>query len=249
MTTSPLTISIPISSIPLLPKMSSVETCLPQIAIPLSSLVFSDSTIPSTSTVTTPPEVPIIKSVSELNEKLNSIVEHSNALSSIKWENLLTTHMETVEMLTSTNANVLEETTKTAQASKKKITEAKKKVNKLIHEVQEFMTDFRTSSDKSVADVNKVIEGFQTSLQSKKEALSSLRFRIQRDNDCLCTSFSERILRLQNDLDVVNKIMDALAEQDLGCYKKILRMHQSILQSINKKRFWFKGANLKSTKD
>ena len=75
------------------------------------------------------------------------------------------------------------------------------------------MTDFRTSSDKNVVDVNKVIEGFQISLQAEKEALYNLRFGIQRDNVDLHTSFSEGILQLQNDLAAENKIMDALAEQ------------------------------------
>nr|KAJ0208382.1 hypothetical protein LSAT_V11C500272790 [Lactuca sativa] len=99
----------------------------------------------------------------ELNKKLDSVLENSNAFSSTKWETLLTTHRATVEMLTLTNAHV--------------------------------------------------IEGFQTSLQVKKEALSVLRFGIQKGNVDPHTSFSERILRLQNDLATENKIMDALVEQ------------------------------------
>lgn len=61
--------------------------------------------------------------------------------------------------------------------------------------------------------MNKVIEGFQTSLQVKKEALSVLRFGIQKGNVDPHTSFSEQILRLQNDLATENKIIDALVEQ------------------------------------
>ncbi|CAI9302999.1 unnamed protein product [Lactuca saligna] len=82
--------------------------------------------------------------------------------------------------------------------------------------------DFRTSSDKNVADANKVIEGLQISLQAEKEALSSLRFRIQCDNVDLHTSFSKRIFRLQNSLAAENRIMDAVAEQTqkTTCYKK-----------------------------
>lgn len=72
----------------------------------------------------------------------------------------MTTHRETVEMLTSTNAHVLEQTTKTAQASEKKIIESTEKVNNLIKEFQQFMSAFRTSSDKNTADMNMVIESF-----------------------------------------------------------------------------------------
>lgn len=63
--TSPITSKIPISSIPPLPPMSSVGISLPQISIPLSSPIFTDSTTPTTSSVSTPLEVPVIKSVSE----------------------------------------------------------------------------------------------------------------------------------------------------------------------------------------
>nr|KAJ0216340.1 hypothetical protein LSAT_V11C300141370 [Lactuca sativa] len=64
MKTSPLTKSIRISSIPPLPTMSSAETSQPQTSIPLSTPIFIDSTIPTTSSIITPPEVPIIKYVS-----------------------------------------------------------------------------------------------------------------------------------------------------------------------------------------
>lgn len=96
----------------------------------------------------------------ELNKKLDSVLENSNAFSSTKWETLLTTHRATVEMLTLTNAHVLEQTTKTAQASEKKIIESTEKVNNLIKEFQQFMSAFRTSSDKNTADMNMVIESF-----------------------------------------------------------------------------------------
>lgn len=45
----------------------------------------------------------------QLNEKLDSFLEYSQAFSSTKWENMLTTHLATVEMLTTTNAKVPEE--------------------------------------------------------------------------------------------------------------------------------------------
>lgn len=67
----------------------------------------------------------------QLNDKLDSILEHSNALSSTKWENLLTTHRETVEMLTLASVKVLEEYSKAIHASEKKIFEATENVKKL----------------------------------------------------------------------------------------------------------------------
>ncbi|CAI9270398.1 unnamed protein product [Lactuca saligna] len=65
MTTSPITSIIPITIIPPLPSTSFIKTSLPQVLISLSSPIFMDSTIPKTSTVSTPPEVPRIKSVLE----------------------------------------------------------------------------------------------------------------------------------------------------------------------------------------
>ena len=70
-------------------------------------------------------EEPMTKSqFKQLNEKLDSVLEYSHAFSSTKWENLVTTHIAIVEMLTSTNAKVLKESSKAAQDLKKKISEA-----------------------------------------------------------------------------------------------------------------------------
>lgn len=76
------------------------------------------------------------------------------------------------------------------------------------------MNDFHTSSDKNVADMNKVIEGFRISLQTEKETFSSLGSDIQNANVELNSSIFEKITKLQNDLAAENKIMDALAEQN-----------------------------------
>lgn len=76
------------------------------------------------------------------------------------------------------------------------------------------MNDFHTSSDKNVADMNKVIEGFRISLQTEKETFSSLGSDIQNANVELNSSIFEKITKLQNDLATENKIMDALAEQN-----------------------------------
>ena len=75
------------------------------------------------------------------------------------------------------------------------------------------MTDFRTSSDKNVVDVNKVIEGFQISLQAEKEALSTLCVNIKVGNVELNSTITTKIEKLQDHLEGENKIMDALAEQ------------------------------------
>ncbi|CAI9301882.1 unnamed protein product [Lactuca saligna] len=64
-TSSPILSTIPITSILPLPPTSSVGISLPQISIHISSPIFIDSTPPTTSTVSTPPEVPSFKSVSK----------------------------------------------------------------------------------------------------------------------------------------------------------------------------------------
>lgn len=90
---------------------------------------------------------------------------HIETFSTSKWDNILSTHLVTIELLTSENGKVHEETRKMAANYAKKTTKAIVKVEKILIEVQEFMKDFRTTSDKSVADMNKVIEGFRISLQ------------------------------------------------------------------------------------
>ncbi|CAI9263690.1 unnamed protein product [Lactuca saligna] len=65
MSSSPTTSTNPISSIPPLPPMNSVGISLPHISIALSSPIFTDSTAPTTSSVSTPLEVTVIKSVSK----------------------------------------------------------------------------------------------------------------------------------------------------------------------------------------
>lgn len=74
-------------------------------------------------------------------------------------------------MITSTNSKVIEESIKASQASDKKIIEDVDKVLLLQSEVNEFMADFRASSEKSTVDMDKVIEAFDSSLKDKNEAL------------------------------------------------------------------------------
>ena len=81
---------------------------------------------------------------------------------------MLTSHKATIEMLTTTNAKVLENATKEIQASENTISETTTKVEKLSHEVTTFMAEFRISSDRNTEPMNKVIVGFHTSLQVEK---------------------------------------------------------------------------------
>lgn len=77
--TTPITLTIPISSIPPLPPMSYVGIYLPQISIPLTSTNFIDSTTPNTSYVSTPPEDPIVKSFSEATRTSDIPINASDA--------------------------------------------------------------------------------------------------------------------------------------------------------------------------
>lgn len=149
----------------------------------------------------------------QLHNKLDSILDSSQAFSSSKWENLLNTHRATVEMLTYANSKVIEESTKAAQASDKKITEAMEKVSLLESEVKEFMADFRVSSDKSTTDMNKVIEAFGSYLKYEREALSMIYANIKLDNVDLNSTITTQLDNLKVDLATKNKIMGGLAEQ------------------------------------
>lgn len=116
-------------------------------------------------------------------------------------------------MLTSFNSKDVEESTKAAQASEKKISKATEQVQQLHNEVYEFMVDFTTFYDKSIANMNNVIEGFRSSLKVEKEALSTLRADIKLDNADLNIPITQQLTKLQSVLATENKIMDALAEQ------------------------------------
>lgn len=74
-------------------------------------------------------------------------------------------------MLTSTNAKVIEESSKAIHDCEKRMSEAVGNVDKLHQEVKEFMNDFRISSEKNTSNMNKVIKGFLSSLKAEKEAL------------------------------------------------------------------------------
>lgn len=60
---------------------------------------------------------------------------------------MLKSHQAIVEMLTKENVKALAESIKAVEASKKTIPDMPAKVEKLYDEVQEFMTEFRSSSE------------------------------------------------------------------------------------------------------
>ena len=125
----------------------------------------------------------------------------------------MTTHRATVEMLTSSNAKIIEESSKSISASEKEIYDATENISKPHQEVKEFIYDFRTSSDKNTTNMNKVIEGFRSALKAEKEALSTLCVNIKVGNVELNSTITTKIEKLQDHLEGENKIMDALAEQ------------------------------------
>lgn len=75
------------------------------------------------------------------------------------------------------------------------------------------MAGFRASSDKSIADLNKVIEAFGFSLKARREALSKIRGDIMCGNADLNSTITNQLNTLKIDLEAENKIMDALAKQ------------------------------------
>ncbi|CAI9290396.1 unnamed protein product [Lactuca saligna] len=85
---------------------------------------------------------------------------------------------------------------KVTQAFENRISEATKKVLHLQTEVKEFKVDFRTSSDKTITDMNKVIEGFRSYLKAEKEDLKTLHADIKRDNVDLNTAITHQLTKL-----------------------------------------------------
>lgn len=152
----------------------------------------------------------------ELKNKMDQILKHTSTFSTTNWENMVISHQETIKMLTKDNANTFESQQNLANDSTKKIVECNEKVvskiKEMSFEMKNFMYEFQISSDKNFTKVNKVIEGFCLSLQTKNEALSSLHFGLQHDNADHYTSIANSILRMKTDLAYENKIMDALVE-------------------------------------
>lgn len=76
-----------------------------------------------------------------------------------------------------------------------------------------LMTDFRRSLDENIEVVNKGITGLGFSMQSKKEALSSIRLEIQHDNYELNTFVVSKIDKPHKDLATENNLMDKVAQK------------------------------------
>ncbi|CAI9282208.1 unnamed protein product [Lactuca saligna] len=86
---------------------------------------------------------------------------------------MLKSHQDTVEMLTSVNAKVLEDSSTAIKDSEKTISETTAKVKKLHEEVTSFMAEFRSSSDKNIEAMNK-IEKLQKDLAVKNNIMDQL---------------------------------------------------------------------------
>lgn len=88
------------------------------------------------------------------------------------------------------------------------------KVEKLHNELTKFMADFERCSDENTEHVNKVIASLDCTLQTEKEALSSVRYKKQHDNSELNTYVVSNIDQLQKDLATKNNLMDKLAQKN-----------------------------------
>lgn len=107
------------------------------------------------------------------------------------------------------------------------------------------MNSFQTSFDTNFSDMNKVILSFWTSLQNEKEALSELRFRLQKDNVDDHISIDNSIITLQKILAHENIIMDALVDSTMKIVvlKEHLKSTTLDLGKENKELLLVKGKN------
>nr|KAJ0207626.1 hypothetical protein LSAT_V11C500271040 [Lactuca sativa] len=106
----------------------------------------------------------------ELNEKHDSILEYSHALSSIKWENLLITHRATVEMVTSSNVKVLEKSTKGvlgSESSSKQGGEKEKNLKKVIDQKDNKASGSRKYKGKVVFEEDSEENSAMTELEKE----------------------------------------------------------------------------------
>lgn len=85
------------------------------------------------------------------------------------------------------------------------------KVEKLLTDALDFMTNLKTSAESNTLKVNEAIVGLNTTLQKEKEALIEVRTSLQKYNIEFQASISSKMTKLADDLAAENNITDQLA--------------------------------------
>ena len=85
------------------------------------------------------------------------------------------------------------------------------KVDKLITETIEFMNDYKTTYNSNTASANHAIQNVGVLLKTEKANFVQLLKDFKTDQEAFHSSILEKITKLQEDLAMERKIMDALA--------------------------------------
>ena len=73
------------------------------------------------------------------------------------------------------------------------------------------MTQFQTSFESNTATTNEVISGLSSSLKSERVKFQEVRKGLKDDHEKFQSSISSQLSKLQEDLAMESKVMDALA--------------------------------------
>ncbi|CAI9271301.1 unnamed protein product [Lactuca saligna] len=88
-----------------------------------------------------------------------------------------------------------------------------KKVDKIIFERTTFMENYRTTYNNNTASMNEALQNLGSMLKNEKINLEKIRSGLQQDHASFQTSLSSYITKLQDDLAMESKVMDALARK------------------------------------
>ncbi|CAI9274242.1 unnamed protein product [Lactuca saligna] len=87
------------------------------------------------------------------------------------------------------------------------------KVDKLIVETTTFMENYIPTYNNNTASANEAIQNLGAMFKTEKINLKKIRTGFQQDHTSFQTSFTSKITKLQDDLAMENKVMDALAKK------------------------------------
>ncbi|CAI9296982.1 unnamed protein product [Lactuca saligna] len=84
------------------------------------------------------------------------------------------------------------------------------KVDKLIFETNTFMENYRTTYNNNTTSVNEALQNLGAMLKTEKITLEKICIGLQQDHASFQTSLTLQISKLQDDLAIESKIIDAL---------------------------------------
>ncbi|CAI9284479.1 unnamed protein product [Lactuca saligna] len=155
-------------------------------------------------------EAPVTRGkLKAIHEKVDSLLHASKSSSTDDYSQATVKYL--LETLTQEHSTNLEKMNKVINASANVCNNMTKKVDKLITDATVFMEKFQSSFESNTTKANEIISSLGSTLKTKKSKLQEVVTGIKSDHAKSQSSISSQISKLQDDLTMENKIMDALA--------------------------------------